>query len=125
MRFPCYHIAPKFTSQQMRLSLQFRLLILLKCLLWIQLLVILPLFSRVAVTVVITGFHTCPFFQNSTVLARSALYSNQIEVRDFETKEEYLIWLKLEDDEKPNIDAAKRHVTSPFIYEKETRLYIG
>jgi len=80
-------------------------------------------------TIVIAGFETCSDFTNALALAkelesRKSEFFETIKI-SFETRDQFLSWLRIADGEKPQDEQAKMHTESPFIFELWRKNYIG
>lgn len=81
-------------------------------------------------TLVISGYSSCPYFQNAVTQARRAhekhpeRYKEPI-INMFGTRSEYQNWLDT-DASRPRNDArSKAHRTCPFVYEQDTNRFVG
>lgn len=83
-----------------------------------------------AKTLVVAGFSSCPFFQRAALKAKNAATSMPEKfkvpvINSFPNRDEYQKWLDTDTDRPRSDDRSKSHRSSPFVYEKESKRFIG
>jgi hypothetical protein len=82
--------------------------------------------NKQSVTIVIAGFAPCGDYIQATNLANEKRMKTKI--IEFPNKGNFTAWLDTKeiDDERPiNDERARNHRTSPYIFELETKTFIG